>query len=71
MNTLTAPLYESENFRQIVEALGENPASVLVEGCADAQKLHMIYALTGEESLAACARFKLIVTYSDRRAREI
>ena len=71
MSTLTAPLKESENYNKIVEAMQKNPSSVLVEGCAEAQKLHLAYALTKEESLAACARFKLIVTYSEQRAREI
>ena len=71
MSTLTAPLKESENYIKIVEAMQKDPSSVLVEGCAEAQKLHLAYALTKEESLAACARFKLIVTYSEQRAREI
>ena len=71
MSTLTAPLKESENYNRIVDALSENPVSVLTEGCAEAQKLHLIYALSREESLAAAARFRLIVTYSDQRAREI
>ena len=71
MSTLTAPLKESENYIKIVEAMQKDPSSVLVEGCAEAQKLHLAYALSKEESLAACARFKLIVTYSEKRAREI
>ena len=44
---------------------------MLVEGCAEAQKLHLIHALSREESLASLARFRLIVTYSDQRAKEI
>ena len=71
MSTLTAPLKESENYNRIVDALSVGPVSVLTEGCAEAQKLHLIYALSREESLAATARFRLIVTYSDQRAREI
>ena len=71
MSTLTAPLKESENYNRIVDALSVGPVSVLTEGCAEAQKLHLIYALSREESLAAAARFRLIVTYSDQRAREI
>ena len=71
MSTLTAPLKESENYNRIVEALTGGPASVLTEGCAEAQKLHLVYALSREESLSATARFRLIVTYSDQRAREI
>ena len=71
MPTLTAPLKESEKYNRIVEALQKGSASVLAEGCAEAQKLHMIYALSREESLSALARFRLIVTYSDQRAKEI
>ena len=44
---------------------------MLAEGCAEAQKLHLIHALTREESLAGGARFRLIVTYSEQRARQI
>ena len=71
MPTLTAPLKESENYNKIVEALQNGSFSVLAEGCAEAQKLHMIYSLYRESSLSALARFRLIVTYSDQRAREI
>ena len=69
MPTLTAPLKESENYNKIVEALQDGSFSVLAEGCAEAQKLHMIYSLYRESSLSALARFRLIVTYSDQRAR--
>ena len=71
MLTLTAPLKESENYNKIVDAMQADSACVLAEGCAEAQKLHMIYALCRESSLAAQARFRLIVTYSDRKAKEI
>ena len=71
MSTLTAPLKESENYNKIVEALQKNPVSILTDGCAEAQKLHLIHALAREESIAAGARFRLIVTYSDQKAREI
>ena len=71
MLTLTAPLKEYENYNKIVDAMQGDAACVLAEGCADAQKLHLIYALSRETSLAAQARFRLIVTYSDRRAKEI
>ena len=71
MSTLTAPLKESENYNRIVDALQKESATVLAEGCAEAQKLHMIHALTREESLAGLAKFRLIVTYSDQKAKEI
>ena len=50
MPTLTAPLKESENYNKIVEALQNGSFSVLAEGCAEAQKLHM-QPLQGEFSL--------------------
>ena len=71
MSTLTAPLRESEKYCKITEELRKEAAGVMVEGCAQAAKLHLAHALSREESLAACARFRLIVTYSDQRAREI
>ena len=71
MSTLTAPLRESETYNKIVEELHKDQACVLVEGCAQAAKLHLAHALTREESLSAGARFRLIVTYSEQRAREI
>ena len=71
MSTLTAPLRESEVYNRIVEELRKENACVQVEGCAQAAKLHLAHALTREESLAAAARCRLIVTYSEQRAREI
>ena len=64
MPTLTAPLKESENYNKIVEALQDGSFSVLAEGCAEAQKLHMIYSLYRESSLSALARFRLIVNWT-------
>ena len=43
----------------------------MAEGCVDAQKLHMIYALTQEPALRPASRIRLILTYSDQRARQI
>ena len=71
MLTLTAPLKESENYNKIADAMQVDGACVLAEGCAEAQKLHLVYALSRESSLAPLARFRLIVTYSDQKAKEI
>ena len=71
MSTLTAPLRESEKYCKITEELRKESAGVMVEGCAQAAKLHLAHALSREETLSASARFRLIVTYSDQRAREI
>ena len=71
MLTLTAPLRESDHYNQIVETLRKEPVSILLEGCPEPVKLHLAHALSREDSLAAFARCKLIVTYSERKAREI
>ncbi|MBR3366224.1 MAG: transcription-repair coupling factor [Lachnospiraceae bacterium] len=69
--TLTAPLAEMPAYRKLIETLAPAGACALAEGCVDSQKQHLIHALSREEALASHARFRLILTYSDRRAREI
>jgi len=69
--TLTAPLTEMPAYRKLIETLAPAGACALAEGCVDSQKQHLIHALSREEALASHARFRLILTYSDRRAREI
>ena len=44
---------------------------VLADGCVDPQKAHLLYALCREESLTEHARLRLVLTYSDLRARQI
>lgn len=70
MQALLAPLQELADFDRIREFItgkpGKNDDGVLsLSGCVDSQKLHMIYGLS--EGL----KYKVIVTYSDARAREI
>ena len=69
MQALLAPLQELAEFGNIREAIrkgiqgGQGSVSSLT-GCVDSQKLHMIYGL-GESF-----RVKVIVTYSDLKAKE-
>ena len=66
MEALRAPLRELGEFEEIREKLKKRePLCLGLSGCVDSQKLHMIFGL-GERF-----RYKLILTYSDQRMREI
>lgn len=65
MRTFTAPLHELGEFEDIVKLLKKPQASVALSGCVDSQKLHMIYGLSDG------IKYKIIVTFSDLRAKEI
>ena len=62
MRAFTEPLQELEEFQKIQQALKKQ--SIQVTGCIDAPKAHFIYA-------AGAAKKKLIVTYSELRAKEL
>lgn len=65
MKALTAPLYELAEFEEGQSLLKKEKASIGYTGCTDAQKLHLACGLS-EDFL-----YKVIVTHSDLRAREI
>ncbi len=65
MRALTAPLQELGAFEEMKKALEKTTANLSVTGCVDSQKLHMIYGL-GDGF-----KYKIIVTFSDLRAKEI
>lgn len=65
MQALKAPLYELAEFEEIRRLVGREGVPVSITGCAESQKLHMIYGLSDG------FKYKVIVTYSDIRAREI
>ena len=66
MEALRAPLRELGEFEEIQKKLNrKEPVCLGLSGCVDSQKLHMIFGL-GEGF-----RYKLIITYSDQRMREI
>ena len=73
MKTIYAPLADSPSYNRILHLLSQDgcAASVLVDGCVASQKLHLMGALSSDDSLHDKARFRLILTYSDLRAREI
>lgn len=65
MRTFTAPLYELGEFGEIAGLLKKPGASAALTGCVDSQKLHMAYGLSDG------FRYKIIVTFSDLRAKDI
>ena len=65
MRALLAPLQELGEYEEIKKMLGKDRASITLSGCVDSEKLHMIYGL-GDGF-----RYKIIVTFSDLRAKEI
>ncbi len=76
MNVFSEPLRELEAYnilREKLESAGgaEQGASLLADSCVDPQKAHLLYALCREESIADHAKLRLVLTYSDLRAREI
>ncbi|MCM1213679.1 MAG: transcription-repair coupling factor [Lachnospiraceae bacterium] len=65
MQALLAPLQELAEFDSIRKAVAEGHASIALTGCVDSQKLHMIYGISDG------LKCKVIVTYSDIKAKEI
>ena len=65
MQALLAPLMELAEYDQAKEGIRKKQTPVSLSGCVDSQKLHMIYGL------ADGFKYKVIVTYSDLKAREL
>ncbi len=65
MQALLAPLRDLAEYDQIREDIRRGRTPVALSGCVDSQKLHMIYGLSDG------LRCKVIVTYSDLKAREL
>ncbi len=65
MQALLSPLEELAEYKPIREQLQKGKAPVALSGCVDSQKLHLIYGL------GQSFHMKVIVTYSDLKAREI
>lgn len=65
MRVLTAPLEELGEFLELKEKLRKDVAAVALTGCVESQKLHMIYGLSDG------FKYKLIVTFSDLRVKEL
>ena len=65
MQALIAPLKELAEYDEIRKAVRQGKGTVALSGCVDSQKLHMIYGLSDG------LKYKVIVTYSDLKAKEI
>ncbi|MBQ3795443.1 MAG: transcription-repair coupling factor [Butyrivibrio sp.] len=65
MRAITTPLHELNEYEQINKYLEKPFACAEVTGCVDSQKLHFI------DGLGADFKYRIIVTYSDLRAKEI
>ena len=65
MRAITTPLWEMAEFPLIAEAMQPDASNIMLTGCVDSQKLHMIYGLGGGFT------YKIIVTYSDLKAKEL
>ena len=65
MKAFTEPLKELGEFESIRDSLKKQKGMTEVQGCIDAQKAHFIYGLSEDFP------FRVIVTYSELRAREI
>ena len=60
-----SPLRELKEFEDLDRDLNRKKGPVLVSGCMDSQKVHLMYEAAKEVA------WKLVVTYDDTRAREI
>ncbi len=66
MNAFTEPLETMTEYQEIRSWLHEKAGAGVVEitGCIDSQKLHLLHCLGNKEDS------RLIVTFSEQRARE-
>ncbi len=71
MRSLTAPLAQSPEYNKIRDYLLPSGGSALADGCVPSQKLHLIHTLIKDSKLSGQARYRLILTSSDKRAKEI
>ena len=60
-----SPLRELKEFEDLDRDLNRKKGPVLISGCMDSQKVHLMYEAAKE------VPWKLVVTYDDTRAREI
>ncbi|MBO5292161.1 MAG: transcription-repair coupling factor [Lachnospiraceae bacterium] len=65
MRALTAPLKDLAGYEEMLKQLQQEHTVLALSGCVDSQKLHMVYGLSQD---FPC---RLLVTFSDLRAREI
>lgn len=65
MNAFTQPIKELSGYEDIKKALKQGPGVISITGCIDAQKPHMIHALSeGKKN-------NIIVTFHEQKAKEL
>ncbi len=65
MKTIMRPLGELAGFEEAAHLIRDGQTPVCVDGCVDAQKCQLIRAFGEDDSL------KLVITYDEKRARQI
>ena len=65
MRAFVDPIRRLGGYDDMIKAIKNKPGLVSVSGCIDAQKPHMIYSLEHGKN------YRLIVTFSDQRAKEL
>lgn len=65
MRALLEPLKELAEFDEITSLLKTESSQINLTGCVDSQKLHMIFGLSDG------FKYKIIVTFSEQRVKEI
>lgn len=65
MEALRAPLKQFDKFQQMIKAIDEDNYLVQVNGLGDSDRFYFM------DGLGEGCRYRLIVTYSDQRARQI
>ena len=65
MKALTAPLWELGEFEEVMKQLKKERTCVALTGCMESQKLHIIDGISDGQ------KYKLIVTFSELRVKEL
>ena len=65
METLFSPLWELEEYDQLIRGIKQGEFPVQLIGCMDTQESHMIYG-TGRDK-----RIRLVITHNEVRAKEL
>ncbi len=65
MKAFETPFLELAEYETLKKAIKKGNGIVAVDGCVDPQKLHMVYGMSDDFD------FKIIVTFSETKAREI
>ncbi len=65
MKAFDSPFYSLAEYETLRNLIARGNKMVAADGCVDPQKLHMVYGISDDFD------FKIIVTFSETKAREI